>query len=94
MKLLDINDTGVGNEVARIEVTRDELETIFMYCDMGIFEARLRAEALTHNFTTRKAGESLQLRLNEESDMVGVVSGILSLFEVNDNDDGPQEALV
>lgn len=94
MKLLDINDTGVGEQIVRLEVTREELESIFYYCDDGIYVARKRAERLSENTTTLMAAESLHRRLNVESDMVSVIDGIIKLFEANDSDDDPQESLV
>ena len=34
MKLLDINDCGVGEEIANIQLDREEAEMLFMFVDM------------------------------------------------------------
>lgn len=78
MKLLDINDSGVGDEIANIQLDRSELEWLYM-CVSEELESRACS-------TPTKEGEETRASLTYIQDMLDM---ILSLWENSGDDDEP-----
>jgi hypothetical protein len=90
MRLLRINEDDGSDDEVDINLSRLEIETLFMFVDMGIGDSEMRLKELCDNPTTLLAAGQLAKDIIGYRHMCDMLSMMLDIWETRDD---PEETI-